>query len=143
MSINVLKDRQVSERKEAEARALHETREKEKLECALAGSVEILSKVRHPHLLILLGACIDHGCFVYEYMENGSLDDRLFRKDSTRSIPWFEASYCLGSSFSTCVPKPKQVIHRDLKPANILLDHNLVSKIGDVGRSLNNASARL
>ncbi|KAK4837422.1 hypothetical protein QYF36_005281 [Acer negundo] len=38
--------------------------------------LEILSKIRHPHLLILIGACLDHGCLVYEYMENGSLEDR-------------------------------------------------------------------
>jgi serine/threonine protein kinase len=29
--------------------------------------------------------------------------------------------------------KPEPIVHRDLKPANILLDHNFVSKIGDVG----------
>ncbi|KAK1392857.1 U-box domain-containing protein 35 [Heracleum sosnowskyi] len=199
--VNQCFEREVSERKEAEARALRETREKEKLENALAGSVqqyqtftweeiasatssfsedlrigmgsygtvykgslhhtsaavkvlhsqevhrtkeflqevEILSKIRHPHLLILIGACIDHGCLVYEYMENGSLDDRLFRKNNTPSIPWFERYRIAWEVASALVflhnAKPKQVIHRDLKPANILLDHNLVSKIGDVGLS--------
>jgi serine/threonine protein kinase len=31
--------------------------------------------------------------------------------------------------------KPNPIIHRDLKPENVLLDANLVSKIGDVGLS--------
>ncbi|KAJ0558780.1 putative protein kinase RLK-Pelle-RLCK-IXb family [Helianthus annuus] len=46
--------------------------------------------------------------------------------------------YCVGSSISSNFlhnAKPKSIVHRDLKPANILLDKNLVSKIGDVGLS--------
>ncbi|KAI4332810.1 hypothetical protein L6164_017689 [Bauhinia variegata] len=101
--------------------------------------VEILSRIRHPNLLLLLGACHDHGCLVYEYMENGSLDDRLLRKNSTPPIPWFER-YRIAWEVASALAflhnsKPMPIIHRDLKPANILLDRNLVSKIGDVGLS--------
>ncbi|KAK6925814.1 Serine-threonine/tyrosine-protein kinase, catalytic domain [Dillenia turbinata] len=99
--------------------------------------LKILSKIRHPHLLILLGACPDHGCLVYEYMANGSLDDRLLRKGNTPPIPWFERYQIAWEVASVLVflhsTKPKAIVHRDLKPANILLDHNFVSKIGDVG----------
>ncbi|XP_058721927.1 U-box domain-containing protein 35-like isoform X1 [Vicia villosa] len=101
--------------------------------------LEILSRIRHPNLLLLLGACPDHGCLVYEYMENGSLEDRLFQKNSTTAIPWFdrfriawEIASALSFLHST---KPQPIIHRDLKPANILLGGNLVSKIGDIGLS--------
>ncbi|XP_024190670.1 U-box domain-containing protein 35 isoform X2 [Rosa chinensis] len=101
--------------------------------------LEILSKIRHPHLLLLLGACPDHSCLVYEYMENGSLDDRLNQKNNTPPIPWYERFRIAWEVASALVflhsSKPKPIIHRDLKPANILLDHNLVSKIGDVGLS--------
>ncbi|XP_020577804.1 U-box domain-containing protein 52-like [Phalaenopsis equestris] len=45
--------------------------------------VEILSRVRHPNMVLLLGACPEYGCLVYEYMANGSLDDRLFRRGNT------------------------------------------------------------
>ncbi|KAK6936854.1 U-box domain [Dillenia turbinata] len=99
--------------------------------------LNILSKIHHPHLLILLGACPDHGCLVYEYMANGSLDDRLLRKGNTPPIPWFERYQIAWEVASALVflhsTKPKPIVHRDLKPANILLDHNFVSKIGDVG----------
>ncbi|XVE63855.1 hypothetical protein DITRI_Ditri07aG0054700 [Diplodiscus trichospermus] len=102
--------------------------------------LEILSKIRHPHLLLLLGACPDHGCLVYEYMENGSLEDRLLRKNNTPPIPWFERYRIAWEVASSLVflhnSKPEPIIHRDLKPANILLDHNFVSKIGDVGLSM-------
>lgn len=99
----------------------------------------ILSKIRHPHLLLLLGACVDHSCLVFEYMENGSLEDRLLRKDGTPPIPWFER-YRIAWEVASALSflhnsKPKPIIHRDLKPANILLDSNFVSKIGDVGLS--------
>lgn len=98
-----------------------------------------MSKIRHPHLLLLLGACPDHGCLVYEYMENGSLEDRLYRKNNTPPIPWFER-YRIAWEVASALAflhnsKPKPIIHRDMKPGNILLDQNLVSKIGDVGLS--------
>nr|GMC61869.1 U-box domain-containing protein 35-like [Ipomoea batatas] len=101
--------------------------------------LEVLSRIRHPHLLILLGACSDHGCLVYEFMENGSLDDRLFRKNNTPPIPWFDRYRIAWEVASALVflhnSKPETIVHRDLKPGNILLDRNLVSKIGDVGLS--------
>ncbi|CAL9008439.1 unnamed protein product [Prunus brigantina] len=194
-------EREVSQRREAEMKAMHDAEEKEKLESVLVGPVqqyqkfmwdeivtatssfsedlrigmgaygtvykcsfhhttaavkvlhskenrqtkqfqqelEILSKIRHPHLLLLLGACPEHSCLVYEYMENGSLEDRLLQKNSTPPIPWFERFRIAWEVASTLIflhsSKPKPIIHRDLKPANILLDHNLVSKIGDVGLS--------
>ncbi|KAL9237341.1 hypothetical protein vseg_011902 [Gypsophila vaccaria] len=99
--------------------------------------LEILSTIRHPHLLLLLGAVPEESCLVYEYMENGSLDDRLFRKDNCPPLPWYErvricweVAGALAFLHST---KPRPIIHRDLKPANILLDQHLVSKIGDAG----------
>ncbi|KAJ6309310.1 hypothetical protein OIU76_018828 [Salix suchowensis] len=95
--------------------------------------LEILSKIRHQHLLMLLGACPDHGCLVYEYMKNGSLEDRLQRVNNTPPIPWFErfriAWEIASALFFLHSSKPQPIIHRDLKPANILLDHNFVSKI--------------
>ncbi|XP_022159450.1 U-box domain-containing protein 35-like isoform X3 [Momordica charantia] len=101
--------------------------------------LEILSKIHHPHLLLLLGACPDKSCLVYEYMENGSLEDRLFRRSNTPAIPWYERYRIAWEIASVLVflhsSKQKPIIHRDLKPANILLDQNLVSKIGDVGLS--------
>lgn len=98
-----------------------------------------MSQIRHPHLLILLGACPEQSCLVYEFMENGSLEDVLMKKNSTPllwcdrfRIAW-EVASALVFLHST---KPKAIIHRDLKPANILLDRNYMSKIGDVGLSI-------
>lgn len=101
--------------------------------------LEILGRIRHPHLLLLLGACDDRGCLVYEYMENGSLEDRLQCKDKSPPLPWHYRYRIAWEVASALVflhsSKPDPIIHRDLKPANILLDSNFVSKIGDIGLS--------
>ncbi|XP_042425957.1 U-box domain-containing protein 35-like [Zingiber officinale] len=99
--------------------------------------VEILSSIRHPNMVLLLGACPEYGCLVYEYMDYGSLEDRLFRRGNTPPIPW-PARFKIAVEIATALlflhqAKPEPLVHRDLKPANILLDRNYVSKIGDVG----------
>ncbi|CAN6172389.1 unnamed protein product [Urochloa humidicola] len=105
----------------------------------LQQELEVLGKIRHPHLLMMLGACPERGCLVYEYMENGSLDDMLQRRNNTPPLAWFDR-FRITWEVATALmflhsSKPVPIIHRDLKPANILLDRNLVSKIGDVGLS--------
>ncbi|XP_062233646.1 U-box domain-containing protein 35-like [Phragmites australis] len=105
----------------------------------LQQELDVLGKIRHPHLLMMLGACPEHGCLVYEYMENGSLDDMLKRRNNTPPLTWFDR-FRIAWEVATALmflhsSKPEPIIHRDLKPANILLDRNLVSKIGDVGLS--------
>nr|AID16034.1 putative universal stress protein [Catharanthus roseus] len=99
--------------------------------------VEVLSCIRHPHMVLLLGACPEYGCLVYEYMSNGSLEDRLFRRGNTPPLSWqhrfrIAAEIGMGLLFLHQT-KPEPLVHRDLKPANILLDRNYVSKISDVG----------
>ncbi|XP_021720503.1 U-box domain-containing protein 35-like [Chenopodium quinoa] len=99
--------------------------------------IEVLGRMRHPNMVLLLGACPEYGCLVYEHMENGSLEDRLFRKNNTPPIPWktrFKIAAEIGTSLLFLhEAKPEPMVHRDLKPANILLDSNYTSKIGDVG----------
>ncbi|XXG64380.1 hypothetical protein AAC387_Pa05g2350 [Persea americana] len=99
--------------------------------------VEVLSCIRHPNMVLLLGACPEYGCLVYEYMANGSLDDRLFRRGNTPALPW-QLRFRIAAEIGTGLlflhqTKPEPLVHRDLKPANILLDRNFVSKISDVG----------
>lgn len=98
--------------------------------------VEILSQLHHPNLVLLLGFCPEIGCLVYEYMENGSLEDLLINNKG-QPLHWFLRFQIIfdvacGLAFLHGT-KPEPIVHRDLKPGNILLDKNYVSKIGDVG----------
>ncbi|KAM0933510.1 putative transferase, protein kinase RLK-Pelle-RLCK-IXb family [Dioscorea sansibarensis] len=88
-------------------------------------------------MVLLLGACPEYGCLVYEYLDNGSLEDRLFQRGNTPAIPW-SVRFKIAAEIATGLlflhqAKPEPLVHRDLKPANILLDRNYVSKISDVG----------
>ncbi|CAJ2643802.1 unnamed protein product [Trifolium pratense] len=99
--------------------------------------VEVLSCIRHPNMVLLLGACPEHGCLVYEFMDNGSLEDRLFRRQNSKPLSW-QKRFQIAADIATALlflhqTKPEPIVHRDLKPSNILLDRNYVSKISDVG----------
>lgn len=88
-------------------------------------------------MVLLLGACPEYGCLVYEYMANGSLEDRLYRRGNSPSLSW-QLRFRIAAEIGTGLlflhqTKPEPLVHRDLKPANILLDRNYVSKISDVG----------
>ncbi|XP_039842556.1 U-box domain-containing protein 70-like isoform X3 [Panicum virgatum] len=101
--------------------------------------VAILSRVRHPHLVTLLGACLESSALVYEFLPNGSLEDFLVCAEKRLDLPWqtrirIIAEICSALTFLH-KNKPHPVVHGDLKPANILLDVNLVSKLSDFGIS--------
>ncbi|XP_047171122.1 U-box domain-containing protein 35-like [Vigna umbellata] len=99
--------------------------------------VDILSCMRHPNMVLLLGACPEYGILIYEYMANGSLEDCLFRKRTNKVLSW-QLRFRIAAEITTGLlflhqTKPEPLVHRDLKPGNILLDQNYVSKISDVG----------
>ncbi|KAI7735337.1 hypothetical protein M8C21_029754 [Ambrosia artemisiifolia] len=96
--------------------------------------VNILSRLRHPNLVTLVGACPDACIIIYEYLSGGSLEDRLTCKDNTPPLSWqtrirIAAELCSVLIFlHSC-----DIVHGDLKPANLLLDKNLVTKLSDFG----------
>ncbi|KAL2469048.1 U-box domain-containing protein 33 [Forsythia ovata] len=99
--------------------------------------VNILSKLRHPNLATLIGVCEEELILVYEYLPNGSLEDRLNCKDNTFPLSWqtrirIATELCSALIFlhSSC---PRVLVHGVLNPANILLDANFVVKLNDFG----------
>uniref|UniRef100_A0A0D9XM60 RING-type E3 ubiquitin transferase n=1 Tax=Leersia perrieri TaxID=77586 RepID=A0A0D9XM60_9ORYZ len=101
--------------------------------------VAVLSRVRHPNLVILVGYCSEASGLVYEFLPNGSLEDHLARENNKPSLTWQIRTRIIGEICSALIflhsDKPHAVIHGDLKPANILLNANFVSKLSDFGIS--------
>ncbi|CAL1358621.1 unnamed protein product [Linum trigynum] len=124
---------------------------------------EALKNIRHRNLVRIVTVCsgIDHRgndfkALVYEFMENGSLEDWLHpvennSDETSRSLNFrqrlniaVDIVYALDYLHHQC---ETPIVHCDLKPSNILLDEEKTGRVGDFGlarfrpSSFNNPSA--
>ncbi|KAI0499980.1 hypothetical protein KFK09_018188 [Dendrobium nobile] len=102
--------------------------------------VEAIGRVRHKNLVRLLGYCAEgaHRMLVYEYVDNGNLDQWLHGDLGDVSLLTWEIrmNIILGTAKGLAYLheglEPK-VVHRDVKSSNILLDRQWNSKVSDFG----------
>ncbi|KAG2686711.1 hypothetical protein I3760_09G020400 [Carya illinoinensis] len=103
--------------------------------------IAVLSKVRHRHLVSLLGYSIEGNerILVYEYMPQGALSKHLFHWKSVKLEPlsWkrrlnIALDVARGMEYLHSMAH-QSFIHRDLKSSNILLGDDLRAKISDFG----------
>ncbi|CAH9125301.1 unnamed protein product [Cuscuta epithymum] len=114
-----------------------------------------LKNVRHRNLVKLITVCssidvknMDFFALVFEFMENGSLEDWITKKKTSigeglnlldRLGVAIDVACALNYLHHEC---ETPIVHCDLKPGNVLLDINMTAKVGDFGlaRSLNGAN---
>ncbi|OIT07108.1 PREDICTED: receptor protein kinase TMK1-like [Nicotiana attenuata] len=103
--------------------------------------IAVLTKVRHRHLVTLLGYCLDGNerLLVYEYMPQGTLSRYLFnwKEEGLKPLEWtrrltIALDVARGVEYLHGLAQ-QSFIHRDLKPSNILLGDDMRAKVADFG----------
>ncbi|XP_061374579.1 receptor protein kinase TMK1-like [Gastrolobium bilobum] len=103
--------------------------------------IAVLTKVRHRHLVALLGYCLDGNekLLVYEYMPQGALSKHLFnwKVEGIKPLEWktrLSIALDVARGVEYLHGLAQQIfIHRDLKPSNILLGDDMRAKVSDFG----------
>ncbi|KAL5750484.1 hypothetical protein ACOSP7_025087 [Xanthoceras sorbifolium] len=108
---------------------------------------EALKNIRHWNLIKIITLCSsidskgdDFKALVYEYMQNGSLEEWLHQDRDQLNMSNLSLIQRLNIAIDVasameylhhfCQPP---IIHGDLKPSNVLLDHDMVAHVGDFG----------
>lgn len=103
--------------------------------------IDVLTKVRHRHLVALLGYCINGNerLLVYEYMPQGTLSQHLFEwsEHGSQPLTWKQRvtialDVARGIEYLHSLAQ-QSFIHRDMKPTNILLSDDMRAKVADFG----------
>ncbi|CAI5942474.1 unnamed protein product [Closterium sp. NIES-64] len=98
--------------------------------------VTVLTRADHRHIVRLIGYNAEARCIVYEALPGGNLEDRLATEAGRKSLRQKDrlriaAEVAEALVFLHRLDYP--ILHQDVKPANVMLDDDLISKLGGVG----------
>ncbi|KAG5248769.1 hypothetical protein OIU78_014324 [Salix suchowensis] len=99
-----------------------------------------LGQLKHRHLVSLIGYCCEdeNRLLVYEYIERGNLENKLFNRYSA-ALPWLtRLKIAVGTAKGLAFlhEEEKPVIYRDFKASNVLLDSDYNAKLSDFGLAM-------
>eukprot|EP01088_Endostelium_zonatum_P008807 TRINITY_DN21965_c0_g1_i1.p1 TRINITY_DN21965_c0_g1~~TRINITY_DN21965_c0_g1_i1.p1 ORF type:complete len:284 (-),score=61.01 TRINITY_DN21965_c0_g1_i1:8-859(-) len=113
--------------------------------------VEIMCGLRHPQILLFMGAVMEKVDgetkmgIITELMERGSLDQVIRSLHAAGVEPALYWTRCMSMAIDGCngmnYLHQMGIIHRDLKSANLLVDKNFTVKVADFGLSKGRADA--
>nr|CAB3478283.1 unnamed protein product [Digitaria exilis] len=99
--------------------------------------VTTLSRLHHPNVIKLVGACSSPPvfCVITEFLSGGSLRSFLHKLDH-KALPLDKIiKISLDIAHGMAYIHSKGVVHRDVKPENIIFDEEFCAKIVDFGIS--------
>ncbi|XP_055503742.1 interleukin-1 receptor-associated kinase-like 2 isoform X2 [Leucoraja erinacea] len=100
--------------------------------------VETLFQYRHSNIMALEGYCAENNsyCLIYQYMPNGSLENKLQCKNPADAMLW-ETRLKIAVGTARAIQYlhhcDAPLIHGNIKSSNILLDEYFTPKLGDFG----------
>ncbi|CAN4104281.1 unnamed protein product [Withania somnifera] len=101
--------------------------------------LDILLQIEHENIVKFLGNCDngDEGMLVFEYIPNGTLQEKLHCPDAKKILSWrnrmaiaFQLAKAIEFLHDKC---SLPIVHSDIKASNVLLDKNFNCKLCDFG----------
>lgn len=100
--------------------------------------IGILCRLRHPNIVMFMGACLQrpHLMLVTEFCKSGPLFDFLVNPKFKHLMnATLKASFIVGCAHGLRYLHGQKILHRDFKSQNVLLDSDFNVKICDFGLS--------